>query len=73
MPPLATSRRGLAMMSVISGLVVFGAGAGGLWLMIPRNGVPHHLARVPFLDSLIPITIVAALAVGLALVINGFA
>ena len=40
--------------------------------MIPRNGVPHPLAKVPFLDSLIPIGIVAALAVGVALVINGF-
>jgi hypothetical protein len=61
------------MMSIISGVVILGAGGGGLWLMIPRNGVPHPLAKVPFLDSLIPITIVAALAVGVALVINGFA
>jgi hypothetical protein len=60
------------MMSIISGVVVLGAGGGGLWLMIPRNGVPHPLARKPLLDSLIPIAIVAALAVGVALVINGF-
>jgi hypothetical protein len=34
--------------------------------------VVHRLARAPLLDSLIPIAIAASLAVGVALMVNGF-
>jgi hypothetical protein len=59
------------MYSIISGLVVSGAGGAGLWILMPRNGQPHRLARTPMLDSLLPIAIVAALAVGVALIVAG--
>ena len=60
------------MISIVSGLVVFGAGAAGLWYFLPTNGRVHPLAKKPFLDSLIPIAIVTALAIGTALIIAGF-
>jgi len=60
------------MLSIISGIVVLGGGGAGLWYMMPHNGVPHPLAKKPFLDSLIPITIVSSLAVGVALIVSAF-
>jgi hypothetical protein len=59
------------MMSLLSGLVVAGASGASLWYLMPTNGVPHRLARAPFLDSLIPIGIVSALAIGIALIVAG--
>jgi hypothetical protein len=59
------------MLSVISGAVVFGAGGAGLWYFKPRNGAAHPMATAPFLESLVPIAIVSALAVGVALIIAG--
>lgn len=59
-------------MSIISGLIVVGGGGASLWYFMPRNGQVHRLARAPLLDSLIPIAIVASLAVGVALIVNGF-
>jgi hypothetical protein len=38
--------------------------------MLPKNGVIHPLARKPGLDSLIPIAIITALAIGVALIIS---
>ena len=59
------------MISIITGLIVTGGGGATLWYLIPRNGQPHRLARAPFLDSLLPIAIVSALAIGVALIIAG--
>ncbi|HVZ54793.1 MAG TPA: hypothetical protein VG986_22700 [Pseudolabrys sp.] len=59
------------MLSIISGAVVFGAGGAGLWYFTPRGGKTHPLADAPLLDSLIPIGIVTALAIGVALVVSG--
>jgi hypothetical protein len=50
------------MLSIISG-----------WYFVPRNAVVHPLAKKPLLDSLIPIAIVCALAVGISLIVTGFA
>ena len=60
------------MISALSGIAMFGMGGAGLWYFMPTNGKPHPLAKVPLLDTLIPITIVAALAIGTALIISGF-
>ena len=62
---------GLAMISIISGIVVGGAGGAGLWYFMPHNGKVHRLAAMPLLDSLIPIGIVSAFAIGAALIIAG--
>ena len=59
------------MLYFVSGLVVTGAGVGGLWYCRPRNGQVHPLAVKPVLDWLIPIGIVTALALGIALIISG--
>jgi hypothetical protein len=61
------------MFQVFSGLVITCAGAGSLWYVRPRNGRVHPLALRPMLDFLIPIGIVTALALGIALVVTGFA
>ncbi len=61
------------MFSVISGLVVSGAGGAALWYLKPRNAVVHPLVVKPFLDSLIPVGIVTAIAFGIALIVAGFA
>ena len=59
------------MISIIFGFGVFAAGGGALWYMMPTNGHVHPLARKPLLDSLIPIAIISALAIGVALIISG--
>jgi hypothetical protein len=61
------------MISIISGFVVSGAGAAGLWFAMPKHGQPQWFAKAPVLDWLIPTAIVAALAIGVALVISGIA
>jgi hypothetical protein len=58
--------------SVLSGFCVFAAGGAALWYMMPTNGQVHPVAKMRLLDSLIPIAIVAAWAIGLSLIINGF-
>lgn len=60
------------MISVISGIIVTGAGASGLWFAMPHNGQVQWFAKVPVLDSMIPTMIVAALALGVSLTISGF-
>ena len=59
------------MYSIISGVIVFGGGGAGLWYFMPSNGQVHPLAKRPLLDSLIPIAIVTALAIGVAMIIAG--
>ncbi len=59
------------MLSIVSGLIVAGGGGFGLWYFKPHNGKLHPLAQAPFLDSLIPIGIVTALAIGVSLIIAG--
>ena len=72
MPLLRNSQfGGLLMLSLVAGLAVAGAGGFGPWYFMPRHGQIHRLANVPFLDSLIPIGIVSAIAVGCALIVAG--
>jgi hypothetical protein len=61
------------MISAIVGVVVFCAGGTGLWYFIPRNGQSHPHTEVPVLDSVIPIMIVAAFAVAVAMIVAGVA
>jgi hypothetical protein len=61
------------MLSIISGLIIAGTGGAGIWYFVPRNAVVHPLAKKSLLDSLIPIAIVCALAVGISLIVTGFA
>jgi len=59
------------MISILSGVVVFGAGGAGLWYFMPNQGVAHPHTKIPVLDSFIPIMIVSAFAIGLALIVAG--
>jgi hypothetical protein len=59
------------MLSVLSGIVVSGAGGAALWYIKPRNGVVHPLATRPGLDFIIPIAIVSAFVLGIALIVTG--
>ena len=43
------------MISILSGIVVTGAGGASLWYFMPHNGVIHPLARKPLIDAFIPI------------------
>ena len=61
------------MFSVASGIVIAGAGIGGLWYCKPRNGQVQRIVRLPLLNWLIPTAIVGAFAIGIALVIAGIA
>ncbi len=59
------------MLSVISGLVVGGAGGTALWYLKPHNGVVNPLVMKPWLDFMIPIGIVTAVGFGIALIVAG--
>lgn len=59
------------MLTVVSGLVAFGAGGTGLWYFKPRDGVAHAIVTTPLLDTLVPIAIVSLMAIGAALVVAG--
>jgi hypothetical protein len=59
------------MIAFLSGLVVTGAGGAGLWYFKPRDGQVNALVLKPVLDFVIPIGIVTALAVGVALIVDG--
>jgi hypothetical protein len=61
------------MLSIVSGIVLFGAGVTGIWFFKPNNGVPHWHTKVPVLDSVIPIMIVGAFAIAVAIVVAGVA
>jgi hypothetical protein len=59
------------MLSILSGAVMAGGGGASLWYLRPRNGQVHPLAARPLLDTLIPIAIVSAVAIGVALMVAG--
>ena len=59
------------MISVMSGLVVIGAGSSGFWYLRARDGHAHPLALMPVLDWLLPTALVGLLAFGTALIISG--
>jgi len=64
-------RESSIMLSVLSGLVVAGAGGAGFWYLRPRNGQVHPLAVAPVLDWLLPTLLVGALVFGMGLVVSG--
>jgi hypothetical protein len=61
------------MLSILSGLVLLGSGFAGIWYFKPNNGEPHWHTKVPVLDSVIPIMIVGAFAVAVAIIVAGVA
>jgi hypothetical protein len=59
------------MFQFVSGLVITGSGAAGLWYCLPRNGKVHPLIVMPVLDWLVPVAIVSALTLGTVMIISG--
>jgi len=57
------------MFSLLSGMIVLGGSATGLWYFLPRDGKSHPLVKRPLLDSVIPISIVSGLGIGVALIV----
>ncbi|MGX4805514.1 hypothetical protein [Bradyrhizobium guangdongense] len=47
-------------------LLVFLSGAL-LWFFLPRNGEPHRLMAIPFVDAAVPLVIIIGFATGLTL------
>jgi len=60
------------MLSLLSGIVVSGAGIGCLWYCKPRHGVVHPLVQKPFVETFLAIAIMGVFAVGIALILDGF-
>jgi len=58
-------------MIALVGLMFIAASVVVLWRLLPTEGKVHRLATAPFLESIIPICIVAGFAVGVALVFAG--
>ena len=61
------------MLSILSGVVLVGAGGTTLWWFSPRNGVVHPMVLKPFFDSSVAIAVIGVTAVGVALLVSGFA
>ena len=58
-------------MTAIVGIVFIVASCAVFWRLLPTNGKLHRLATAPFLESIIPISIVAGFAIGVALIFAG--
>jgi hypothetical protein len=59
------------MFTILSGAVLIGASGAGLWHFLPRHGQVHPLVKKPFIDSMITITIMTLLVIGVAMVADG--
>jgi hypothetical protein len=59
------------MLSVLSGLVVAGAGGAGFWYLKPRDGRVNPLTVMPVLDWLLPTLLVGAVVSGVSLIVAG--
>jgi hypothetical protein len=58
------------MISIL-GLAISGSAIWMFWALLPRQGTPHRLATLPVLESILPLTIVGGLAIGVAMAIAG--
>jgi hypothetical protein len=58
-------------MIAIIGLLFIVASAAAFWRLLPTDGKIHRLATTSFLESIIPICIVAGFAIGAALIFAG--
>ena len=59
------------MIYILCGLAIAGVGGTGLWYFLPRNGHAHSAMAVPYLDLLIPVTIVMAVMMGILMIVAG--
>jgi len=59
------------MVSAIAGAIVAALGGVSLWYFMPTHGKPHPYAKMIFVQTLIPVCIVSAFAIGVALIVAG--
>jgi len=55
-------------MTAVVGVAFVVASGALLWRLLPTEGKVHRLATAPFIESIIPLGIVAGFAIGAALV-----
>jgi hypothetical protein len=68
---LADNARGRTMLAIL-GLMIVTATVLMFWRLLPKNGVIHPLATAPFLESIIPIGLIAGLSFGLVMMATVF-
>jgi hypothetical protein len=56
---------------IVTGIIVLGFTATALWYFLPRNGQTHPWVTRPLLEDLIPLSMIAGLAFGGALLLAG--
>jgi hypothetical protein len=54
-----------------AGVILVIASAAVLWLFFPKRGQPHPWMRFRLMQSLVPLAIVSALALGATMAISG--
>jgi hypothetical protein len=69
--PINRSEDSFIVLSVLSGLVVAGAGGAGFWYLKPRDGHVNPLTVMPVLDWLLPTLLVGSVVFGVSLIASG--
>jgi hypothetical protein len=64
-------REGEGMLAIL-GLVIVAATILTFWRLLPKDGKIHPLATAPFLESIIPIGLIAGLSFGLVMMATVF-
>ena len=59
------------LIGVLIGVLIVAASIAAFLALLPKDGKVHRLATAPILESIIPLGIVAGLAVGTALTLSG--
>jgi hypothetical protein len=59
------------MISALLGGGLFAGSAFCFWRLLPVNGAPHRLVVSPYLDTLIPVSLMAGSVLGLGLLLAG--
>jgi hypothetical protein len=62
----------MAMLSILFGTAMVGAGVGAITVCRARDGEPHWLVKLPGMETAVALAIVCLLAGGLASLIAGF-
>jgi hypothetical protein len=60
------------MISIICGAALVAGSCAGYWYLLPRNGQEHPLVKNSDVGSMVTITIMATLTIGLGLLLGGF-
>ena len=60
------------MIRALAGAIILAASIGGLRAMLPKDGQVHRWATAVVLESVIPLSIVTAFVIGVALIFSSF-